>query len=82
MMPGLLVLGLGIGSGSTVVAVALGVVAAAWLVAVLVVLSAMSGIFRTALYRFAVDGTAPPAFADADLGDAFGERRDRGNWLN
>jgi hypothetical protein len=82
MMPGLLVLGLGIGSGSTVVAVALGIVAAAWLVAVLVVLSAMSGIFRTALYRFAVDGTAPPAFADADLGDAFGERRDRGNWLN
>ncbi|MEX0663797.1 MAG: DUF6159 family protein [Acidimicrobiia bacterium] len=83
MLPGLIVLGLGIASGSTVVAIALGIPAVAWLVAVMVVISAMSGIFRTALYRFAVDGTAPPAFADADLGNAFGEKRQRGGgWLN
>jgi hypothetical protein len=80
MAPGLLVLAIGIGSGNVGVAVVLGAIGVAWLIAVLVVLSAMSGIFRTALYRYAVDGTAPPAFADADLGDAFGEKRDRGTW--
>jgi amino acid permease len=44
-------------------------------VVVSVAVAAMSGIYRTALYRFAVDGQAPPAFANADLGAAFGPRR-------
>jgi hypothetical protein len=81
MAPGLLMLAIGIGSGNLGVAIVLGAIGVAWLIAAIVVLSAMSGIFRTALYRYAVDGTAPPAFADADLGDAFGEKRDRGTWL-
>jgi hypothetical protein len=82
MMPGALVLGIGLATHSTPVIVVLGAIAVAWFILVAVVLSAMSGIYRTALYRFAVDGTAPPAFADADLGGAFGERRNNGGWLN
>lgn len=81
MLPGIAVIALGIATGSVVVAVALGIVGAVWLSIVLVVLSAMSGIYRVALYRFAVDGKAPPAFADAQLGEAFGQRRQRGTWL-
>lgn len=81
MLPGAIVLGLGIASGSTVVAVVLGSIGVAWMIVTIVVLSAMSGIFRTALYRYAVDGTAPPAFADAQLGEAFGEKRERGGFF-
>jgi len=81
MLPGIAVLALGIATGSLVVAVAFGIVGAVWIVIVLVVISAMSGIYRTALYRFAVDHKAPPAFAGADLGDAFGQRQQRGTWL-
>jgi len=50
-------------------------VAVAWVLVVTVVVSALSGIYRTALYRFAVDGTTPPAFAGVDLEHAFGPRR-------
>jgi hypothetical protein len=81
MLPGIAVLALGIATGSVVVAVAFGILAAVWLAIVLVVVSAMSGIYRVALYRFAVDHKAPPAFADAQLGEAFGPRRQRGTWL-
>jgi hypothetical protein len=48
------------------------VIGGAWLVIVTVVLSALSGIYRTALYRYVVDGTAPAAFAGVDLSHAFG----------
>jgi len=81
MIPGALVIYLGIATDTTAGLVILGGLGIAWLILVAVVLSAMSGIYRTALYRYAVDGTAPPAFADADLGEAFGEKRDRGTWL-
>ena len=74
-LPGLIVLGAGIGSGSVAAAVILGTIGALWLAAVTVVISAMNGIYRTALYRYAVDGEAPPAFADTDLADAFRARR-------
>ena len=75
MLPAFAVVGIGIATGSTVVAVAFGIVAAVWFAIVIVVISAMSGIYRTALYRFTVDGKAPPAFAGADLGHAFTTRR-------
>jgi hypothetical protein len=78
MLPALAVFGIAVGSGSLVVAVVFGIVAAVWIAIVSVVIAAMSGIYRTALYRFAVDGTAPAAFADADLGHAFAPRRNRG----
>lgn len=81
MLPGIAVFALGAATNSTAITIAFGAVAVAWFIVVIVVLSAMSGIYRTALYRFAVDGTAPPAFAGADLGGAFGERRS-GGWLS
>jgi hypothetical protein len=74
-LPGILLLVLGIGSGSLVLAVTLGIIGGAWVVVVSVAIAAMSGIYRTALYRYSVDGHAPPAFADVDLGTAFGPRR-------
>jgi hypothetical protein len=51
------------------------VVVVLWVAAVSVVISTMSGIFRTVLYQFASGGTLPPEFAQADLSSAFRTRR-------
>jgi hypothetical protein len=76
-LPAILVFALVAGTGSTALLIVFGSVAVAWLVVVALVISALSGIYRTALYRFAVDGVAPPAFANADLQHAFGARQQR-----
>ncbi|HUV11104.1 MAG TPA: DUF6159 family protein [Acidimicrobiia bacterium] len=78
VLPAIALIAGGIATGSLVVAIVLGTIGVVWLIAVSVVISAMSGIYRTALYRFTVDGAAPSAFADADLGHAFGHRKGRG----
>lgn len=78
MIPAVLVVALAFATNSLVVEIVLGAAAAVWFAIVIVVISAMTGIYRTALYRFTVDGKAPAAFANADLGHAFGERRRRG----
>jgi hypothetical protein len=74
-LPGILLLSIGVASGSVGAAVALGAMGVVWMAIVAVVIGAMGGIYRTALYRFAVDGRAPVAFAGADLDRAFGPRR-------
>jgi hypothetical protein len=51
------------------------VVGVAILIATSVILYALSGVYRTALYRYAVDGTVPQAFAGVDMEHAFGPRR-------
>ena len=76
-LPALLVAGLGVASGSVVVAVPLVVVAALWLLVVMCVTSALSGVFQTALYHYAANGMPPAAFADAHLERAFVARRGR-----
>jgi hypothetical protein len=38
---------------------------------VIAVMGAVTGIYRTALYRYAADGSTSAAFADIDLYDAF-----------
>ena len=38
-----------------------------WVLAVVVVMAALSGVFQTALYHFAVDGGAPSGYFDDDL---------------
>lgn len=81
MLPAVALIAGGIATEIVVVAIVLGAIGVAWLILVSVVLSAMSGIYRTALYRFAVDGTAPPAFAGADLGHAFDQRKRRGRTI-
>lgn len=78
LLPTLLAFGIGavgIASNVTVFAIAAVVVAVVILVATSVIISALSGIYRTALYRYAVDGTVPGAFGGADLEHAFGPRR-------
>jgi hypothetical protein len=70
-IPALILFGVAVASGSWAVAAPLGVVAVLWVLAVSVVVSAMTGIYKTALYRYAVDGRAPAGFAAGDLADAF-----------
>ena len=50
-------------------------VGAVYLAVAASVVSALSGIYRTALYRYAVDGQVPPAFASTDMEHAFGQRK-------
>ena len=65
----------GVASGSTIVAVALLAMAVVIALLTTVIIGALSGIYRTALYRYAVDGRVPTPFAGADLEHVFGPRR-------
>lgn len=78
MIPMLVAFGIGfagVASKVTIVAVVAVAIAVMIILATSVVIGALSGIFRTALYRYAVDGTVPGAFADVDLENAFGVKR-------
>lgn len=66
---------LGVASGSAVVAVPLIALAVVVVLVATVVISALSGIYRTALYRYAVDGQVPTPFDGADLEHVFGPRK-------
>ena len=66
---------LGVVSGTAVVAVPLIAVAVVLLLVATVIVNALSGIYRTALYRYAVDGQVPAAFAGADIEHSFGPRK-------
>jgi hypothetical protein len=74
-LPALVVGTVALGSGVAVVAVVGVVVAVAWLVVVSAVTSALSAIFKTALYRWANGFTVDPAFAGPALSGAFVRRR-------
>ncbi len=58
-------------SGVTTLVVAAVVVFVTWVLLVAVVSSALSVVYQTALYRYAVEGTAPPAFGGGVLAHAF-----------
>ena len=78
LVPMLVAVGIGfagVASGTLVIAVPLVALAVVIFLATIVVVNALSGIFRTALYRYAVDGAVPGAFADVDLASAFGKKR-------
>jgi Family of unknown function (DUF6159) len=51
------------------------VVCGLWVLAVVLLAGALSGVYQTALYRFATDGVPPAAFAAADLPNAIRPRR-------
>lgn len=71
MLPGLAIGGLLVGSGTDAL-VAVGVVVmVVSVVTVAVVISALSGIFQTALYLYAAEGTVVPEFASTGLETAF-----------
>jgi hypothetical protein len=73
-LPAIVLAVLAVLADSWSVSLPLGAVAVLWLVVVSVVISAMTGIYKTALYRYAVDGRAPAGFATSDLADAFAPR--------
>ena len=70
-IPAALVVALGIAAHNAIVGVPLFAIAAIYALLGATVLSALSGIFRTALYRYAVDGTVPAAFAGAGVEESF-----------
>ena len=76
MLPGLALIGLGVAIG-TVGIVVLGALGVIWLIATAVVVSALSGIYRTALYHFAAHGQVPGEFGDIDFHNAFRPRQNR-----
>lgn len=68
----LVVLGMVAGGATALVCVAVAVV---WGLLVGITVAALSGIYQTALYRYAAQGAVPAAFEGADLGHAFPQRR-------
>src|SRR5690242_19342731 len=76
--PGIVLIGIGVAIG-TVGIVVLGTVGVIWLIAAAVVVSALSGIYRTALYHYAANGEVPGEFSGIDFDQAFRRRNNRGN---
>src|SRR5262249_51300502 len=76
-LPGLALIGIGVAIGTAGIIV-LGAIGAIWLVAAAVIVSALSGIYRTALYHYAANGEVPGEFSGIDFGQAFKRRKDRG----
>lgn len=76
-LPGIILIVLGVLSNTLVIAIPLCIIGGLILIVASVVVSAMTGIYRTALYRYAVDGRTPTAFASIDMAAAFGPRKSR-----
>jgi hypothetical protein len=77
MIPGLILIGIGVAIGTAGIII-FGAVGVIWLLVSAVVVSALSGIYRTALYHYAAHGEVPGEFSGIDFGAAF-RRRERGN---
>ena len=77
MLPAFAVAALAIAAGGAATFVGIGV-AVLWIIVVAVVLAALSVIFQTALYHYAVDGQVPSGYFDAAMmSSAFAPRRQR-----
>ena len=79
MLPAFLLVAIGVatdgGSGGIPLGlIVTGSVAVVWIIAVSCWTNAMSSVFQLALYRYAVDGQAPAAFASVELGTAFKQK--------
>ncbi len=74
MIPGVLIIALG-GALGTLGLIVFGAIGVAWILVAMVAVSALSGIYRTALYRYASSGTVPGDFDGIDFQDAFKPRR-------
>ncbi|MFI5052812.1 MAG: DUF6159 family protein [Acidimicrobiia bacterium] len=77
MIPGVLLVVVGAGLG-TIGLVVFGAMGLAWILVSTVVVAALSGIYRTALYRFAATGQVPGDFDGVDFQGAFRPRRSLG----
>ena len=78
VLSGFVIALIGVAIGSTAGLVLFAVLAVAWVLVGSEVLAAMSGIYRVALYRYAVDGAAPRAFVAFDFDGAFRAKRSTG----
>lgn len=72
-LPSILLIGLGAAAGGAVAMVLIGI-AVLWFLASLVVTSALSGIYQTALYHYAASRAVPEEFSATDLGHAFPQK--------
>jgi hypothetical protein len=73
MIPGVLLVAIGASMG-TAGLILFGAVGVAWIIASAVIVSALSGIYRTALYHFAAYGQVPGEFSGIDFDNAFRRR--------
>jgi hypothetical protein len=73
LLPSILLIVLGAVAGGAVALVCLGI-AVVWFLLAVVLISALSGIYQTALYHFAAEKAVAPAFADTDLAHAFPQK--------
>lgn len=73
-LPCVLLVALGAAAGGAT-ALACVIIAVLWGLLAVIVTAALSGIYQTALYRYAADGEAASEFAGANLGQAFPPRR-------
>jgi hypothetical protein len=74
VLPAVPVIALGIAAGGAIAVLAV-VVGVVWMIAASVVIAALSGIFQTALYRYAADGGVGSEFSESDMSAAFAPRR-------
>jgi hypothetical protein len=74
MLPAVLLVAAGVALG-TAGLIVLGGIALVWAIVISVVLSALSGIYRTALYRYAATGEVPGDFSGIDFQAQFRPRR-------
>ena len=81
ILPAGVLVALGAATGTTLGLVTTIVIGGLWLIGVTCWANAMSSVFQLALYRYATDGVAPPAFARADLPNAFTAQPRRGGFL-
>jgi hypothetical protein len=77
-LPGILLIGIGVAIG-TAGLIVLGTVGVIWLLVSAVIVSALSGIYRTALYHYAANGQVPGEFSGIDFAAAFKRKGERGN---
>jgi hypothetical protein len=77
-IPGVLLIAGGVALG-TAGMIVLGGIGLVWVLVAAVVISALSGIYRTALYHYAAYGQVPGEFSGIDFDQAFRRRSDRGN---
>ena len=76
MIPAVLLVGIGAATGVTAIIVLTVAIAVVWFAVAQAVVAALSGIFRTALYRYAADGVVPVPFQGTALPQAFAPRKD------
>ncbi len=70
-LPGVIVIGLGVVTGVTAVIIGAVAIGGIYLCVAAAVINALSGIYRTALYRFATEGEAPAGFDQEIMASAF-----------